>query len=180
MDAIGSELARLARSWGTELMAGAATAGIPFATAAALHAKLPMVYVTREAKSYGNRSAIQGDYRSGVKTLLIDDASGNGSTKQPYCEQLLAAGLKLRQVVVLVGFGQQIIPWYHEHGIEFIELVQFYEFMDYLKAVGKLSAELHGYVRNMYQLEEFKMTWDEQKWASFLQVVERAGIPYQL
>ena len=178
MVAIGRELTRLVQEWSVDLVAGAATAGIPFATAVSLQAQLPMIYVAKEVKTYGNKSAIQGLFKRGQNVVLIDDASGNGSTKQAYCEQLLAEGLVLKHVVVLIGFGQTIIPWYREHGVEFHELVQFYELMDYLKETGRLSSQLHGFVRNMYQLEDFKRTWNEAYWQKFLAQVKKEGIDY--
>lgn len=177
---ISREVARLIKNWNIDVIAGAATAGIPFATVVAQDAQLPFIYVSKEAKTYGNKSAIQGIINKGERVILIDDASGNGSTKRPFCEQLLNEGACLQHVLVLVGFGQQIIPWYAENSIEFHELVHFHELMDYLKDTGRLSVRLHSFVKDMYKVDEFKKIWDGAKWQEFLEVVKEEGIDYHL
>jgi len=77
-------------------------AAIPIATAIGLQGDLPMIYPRREAKEYGTRAQIEGEYRLGETAVLIDDLATTGGSKFEAIEKLTAAGLRIRDVVVLI------------------------------------------------------------------------------
>ncbi len=83
-------------------IAGLPYAAIPIATAISLAGNYSMIYPRKEAKTYGTRAEIEGEYHSGETIAVIDDLATTGSSKFEAIEKLTAAGLIVRDVVVLV------------------------------------------------------------------------------
>lgn len=63
-----------------DLIAGVATAGIPYATLIADRLNLPLIYVRSSAKTYGKKNQIEGSYCSQQKVLLIEDLINQGQS----------------------------------------------------------------------------------------------------
>ena len=77
-------------------------AALPIATAISLWGKWPMIYPRKEVKSYGTGVEIEGIYQSGERVVVIDDLATTGGSKFEAIDKLTAAGLQVRDVVVLV------------------------------------------------------------------------------
>jgi uridine monophosphate synthetase len=77
-------------------------AAIPIATAISLQGNHPMIYPRKETKTYGTRADIEGEYRAGETAVLIDDLATTGGSKFEAIEKLNGAGLKVKDVVVLI------------------------------------------------------------------------------
>nr|BAL57498.1 orotidine-5-phosphate decarboxylase/orotate phosphoribosyltransferase [uncultured Chloroflexota bacterium] len=77
-------------------------AAIPIATAISLAGNYPFIYPRKEAKSYGTRAEIEGEYHPGEQVVIIDDLATTGSSKFEAIEKLQSAGLVIRDVVVLI------------------------------------------------------------------------------
>lgn len=87
-------------------LAGIPYAALPIATAIALEINRPLIYPRREAKDYGTQALIEGDYQSGETIVVIDDLATTGGSKIEAIQKLEAAGLKVRDIVVLIDRGQ--------------------------------------------------------------------------
>ena len=83
-------------------MAGLPYAAIPIATAISLAGQYPMIYPRKEAKSYGTKAEIEGDYHAGETVVVIDDLATTGGSKFEAIEKLTGAGLVVKDIVVLV------------------------------------------------------------------------------
>ena len=83
-------------------IAGLPYAAIPITTAISLAGGYPMIYPRKEAKEYGTRAVIEGEYRAGETVVLIDDLATTGGSKFEAMEKLKAAGLRVKDVVVLI------------------------------------------------------------------------------
>ena len=83
-------------------IAGLPYAAIPIATAISLQGNYPMIYPRKEAKTYGTKADIEGEYQAGEKIVVIDDLATTGGTKFEAIEKLTSAGLIVRDVVVLI------------------------------------------------------------------------------
>lgn len=77
-------------------------AALPIGTAVALRGGWPLVYPRREAKDYGTKVAIEGEYAAGERVVVLDDLATTAGTKLEALEKLGAAGLGAEDVVVLV------------------------------------------------------------------------------
>jgi uridine monophosphate synthetase len=83
-------------------IAGLPYAAIPIATAISLAGSYPMIYPRKEAKSYGTKAEIEGEYHAGETVVVIDDLATTGGSKFEAIEKLTGAGLVVKDVVVLI------------------------------------------------------------------------------
>jgi len=77
-------------------------AGLPIGTAVALATGRPMVYPRKEVKGYGTGRAVEGRFEAGETAVVLDDLISSGESKREAIAPLEAAGLVVRDVVVLV------------------------------------------------------------------------------
>ena len=106
-------LRRVARAYAAKLsglhfdrLAGLPYAALPIATAIALEMNRPMIYPRREAKEYGTKASIEGEFNPGETAVMIDDLVTTGGAKFEAIEKLEGAGLTVRDIVVLIDRGQ--------------------------------------------------------------------------
>lgn len=102
----GEALASVLQGLQFDRIAGLPYAGLPLAVSAALAGDYPMLYARKEAKEYGTRKLIEGDYEPGMTVALLDDVITDGGAKLELVEPFLAEGLKVRDFVVLVDRRQ--------------------------------------------------------------------------
>jgi uridine monophosphate synthetase len=77
-------------------------AALPIGTAISLRGGLSLVYPRKEVKAYGTQAEIEGEFRPGETAVIIDDLTTTGGSKFEALERLTAAGLLVRDVVVLI------------------------------------------------------------------------------
>jgi len=106
-------LARVARAYAGLLqqlqfdrLAGIPYAALPIATAIALEMNRPLIYPRREAKDYGTQAVIEGDFVAGETIVVLDDLATTGGSKIEAIQKIEAAGLKVRDIVVLIDREQ--------------------------------------------------------------------------
>jgi uridine monophosphate synthetase len=87
-------------------IAGLPYAGLPIATAISLEANWPMIYPRKEAKAYGTKAEIEGLYEAGETVVMIDDLITDGGAKIEAADKLKAAGLIVKDIVVLIDREQ--------------------------------------------------------------------------
>ncbi len=90
---------------------GIRLAAIPYAamaigTAVSLETGLPMVYPRKEVKAHGTARQIEGAFQPGERAIVLDDLITTGGSKLAAIEPLEAAGLEVRDVVVLIDREQ--------------------------------------------------------------------------
>ncbi|MEW6233285.1 MAG: orotidine-5'-phosphate decarboxylase [Chloroflexota bacterium] len=81
-------------------------AALPIGTAVALETGRPLIYPRREAKEYGTRKAIEGEFRPGETAVVLDDVITTGASKVEAMSPLKEAGLQVQDVVVLIDREQ--------------------------------------------------------------------------
>ena len=106
-DFIKSELCNVIfeRFPSTELLAGVATAGIPWGAMAADQLKLPFIYVRPKPKEHGLGNQIEGAYEPGQKVLVIEDLVSTGKSSLQAVDALLAQGLQVIGMVSIFNYG---------------------------------------------------------------------------
>ncbi len=73
-----------------EIIAGTATAGIPWASFIAYEMNLPLIYVRSHNKEHGRTNAIEGKFQTNQSVVLIEDLISTGKSS-------IAAGLKIKE-----------------------------------------------------------------------------------
>ncbi len=103
-------------------IAGLPYAGLPLAVAASLAADIPLLYARKEAKEYGTKRLIEGDWQPGMTVALLDDVITDGGAKLELVAPFLAEGMKVRDFVVLIDReqgGRKLLEdaGYHLHAV---------------------------------------------------------------
>lgn len=120
-------------------------AAIPYAalsigTAVALAGDWPLIYPRREVKEYGTGAAVEGVFRAGDTALVLDDLITTGETKFETIDKLQAAGLQVRDVVVLIDREQGATAALARRGLRLHAVVTISELMDTWRDQGTISA----------------------------------------
>ena len=122
-------------------MAGLPYAAIPIATAISLQSGYPMIYPRKEAKTYGTKAEIEGEYQAGETAVVVDDVTTTGSSKFEGIEKLTGAGLKVRDVVVLIDRQSGAKEALAEAGFHLHAVLTISELLEYWEKTGKVEQE---------------------------------------
>ena len=88
-----------------DLIAGVATAGIPWGTMVADQLKLPFIYVRPKPKEHGLGNQIEGFYEAGKNVVLIEDLISTGKSSLQVAKVLEVAGLYVKGLVSIFNYG---------------------------------------------------------------------------
>jgi orotate phosphoribosyltransferase len=103
---VARTMAEIARGLAFDCIAAIPYAGLPIGVALALELDRPLIYPRREVKEHGTRRAIEGTFEPGETALLVDDLITRGDSKLEAIAPLEAAGLIVRDVLVLIDREQ--------------------------------------------------------------------------
>lgn len=87
-----------------DVIAGTATAGIPWAAWIAQELKLPLVYVRSSSKDHGRQNAIEGAVKAGQKTVLIEDLISTGKSSIAAAKKLQEAGVEVMSIMSIFTY----------------------------------------------------------------------------
>mgnify|MGYP001162074062 FL=1 len=88
----------------TEVIAGAATGGIPHAAWVSQKLNLPMVYVRSKPKDHGRQNRIEGVLKPGQKTVVIEDLVSTGGSSLKVAEAVREAGGVVLAVLAIFSY----------------------------------------------------------------------------
>jgi len=120
-------------------IAGLPYAAIPIATAISLAGNYPMIYPRKEVKTYGTKAEIEGEYHPGETVVVIDDLATTGGSKFEAIEKLTAAGLAVRDVVVLVDRQSGAKESLADAGYVMHAVLTIREMLDHWEKMGKVE-----------------------------------------
>jgi len=78
-----------------QILAGVATAGIPWGAMASDQLKLPFIYVRPKPKDHGLGNQIEGRYEAGQKVIVVEDLVSTGKSSLQAVDALLEAGMEV-------------------------------------------------------------------------------------
>ena len=87
------------------MLAGVATAGIPWGAMAADQLKLPFIYVRPKPKEHGLENQIEGFYEPGKRVVVIEDLISTGKSSLQVVDVLKDAGLIIEGMVSIFNYG---------------------------------------------------------------------------
>ena len=122
-------------------IAGLPYAAIPIATAISLAGNYPMIYPRKEAKSYGTKAEIEGEYHAGETAVIIDDLATTGGSKFEAIEKLTGAGLVVKDVVVLVDRQSGAKESLAQAGYSMHAVLTITQMLDYWEETGKVEKD---------------------------------------
>jgi uridine monophosphate synthetase len=141
LEQIGQAYLPLLKGLKFERLAGLPYAAIPIATAISLAGNYPMIYPRKEAKAYGTKAEIEGEYHSGETTVIIDDLATTGGSKFEAIEKLTGAGLRVKDVVVLVDRQSGAKESLEQAGYAMHAVLTISALLEYWENNGKVEKE---------------------------------------
>ena len=87
-----------------DVIAGTATAGIPWASWIAHELKLPLIYVRSSNKDHGRQNAIEGKLHTGSKAVLIEDLISTGKSSIIAAKKLEEVSVKVDLIISIFSY----------------------------------------------------------------------------
>ncbi len=141
LEQIGQAYLPLLKELKFERLAGLPYAAIPISTAISLAGNYPMIYPRKEAKSYGTKAEIEGEYHAGETAVIIDDLATTGGSKFEAIEKLTGAGLVVKDVVVLVDRQSGAKESLEQAGYAMHAVLTISALLEYWESNGKVEKE---------------------------------------
>ena len=116
-------------------------AALPIGVAISLQNGLPLLYPRKEAKSYGTQAVIEGQFEEGEQVVIIDDLATTGGSKFEAIEKLTSAGLKVRDIVVLIDRQSGAREALAEAGYHLHAVLTLHEMLDYWEQQRRVPGE---------------------------------------
>lgn len=119
--------------------------GIPFgglhlALAYSLASKIPLVYIHPAKERNGARAFVEGKHERGETVLLVDDLITSGGTVIETAAFLRTeAGLRVKDVVVLLDRQEGAEERLRKHGYNLISILGLEAMLNYLMASGRID-----------------------------------------
>lgn len=139
---IAQEMAEIAKKLTYNRLCGIPYAALPIATALSLELNQPLIYPRKETKEYGTKRKIEGVFKEGHTVLVIDDLINDGGSKFETIQPLEEAGLKVKDVLVLVDRERGGLEALKEKGYALHSVVKITELLKILKKHEKISDQL--------------------------------------
>jgi uridine monophosphate synthetase len=137
---VGSLLAERAQAFQFDVLAAIPYAALPIGVVVSLAMDLPLIYPRKEVKDYGTERSVEGSFKRGQTALLIDDLITKGHSKIEAIAPLEAAGLKVKDVLVLVDREQGGVEELDAHGYTVHAVLTLSQILDVLAGSGHLAA----------------------------------------
>lgn len=90
-----------------EVVAGLATAGIPYAAWMATKLKSPMIYIRSKPKGHGKGKQVEGPFNSGARALLVEDLVNQASSVEEATLGARSEGLQITDALCLVNYQME-------------------------------------------------------------------------
>lgn len=141
LEQIGAAYLPLLNTLHFSRIAGLPYAAIPISTAISLAGNYPMIYPRKEAKTYGTKAEIEGEYHAGETVVVIDDLATTGGSKFEAIEKLTGVGLVVKDIVVLVDRQSGAKESLEQAGYHLHAVLTITELLDHWEANGKVAKE---------------------------------------
>jgi uridine monophosphate synthetase len=147
MALVARALARLLEDLPYDRIAAIPYGGLPIGQAVAMACGRPLIYPRKEVKDHGTRNLIEGTYAAGESVVVLDDLITTGGSKLDAMAPLTDAGLKVKDVVVLVDREQGGRQELAAHGLALHAVLTISELLDSLVRAGRISETVRSDVR---------------------------------
>ena len=131
-------------------------AGLPIGVALALEMGRPLIYPRHEVKAHGTRRAIEGSFEPGETTLLVDDLITRGDSKLEAAVPLEAAGLEVRDILVLIDREQGGMEDLAQHGYRLHSVLRLTHLLKVLLASDCITPDQHAKVMSYLDAQSGK------------------------
>lgn len=142
-----------------DMLAGVATAGIPWGAMAADQLKLPYIYVRPKPKEHGLGNQIEGAYESSNKILVIEDLISTGKSSLQVVDVLRSTGLQVIGMVSIFNYGFNIADEaFKKANVPFKSLTNYASMIDLAVEKGIVDPSTQDL---LMQWRESPSTWNQ-------------------
>jgi orotate phosphoribosyltransferase len=142
-----------------DMLAGVATAGIPWGAMAADQLKLPYIYVRPKPKEHGLGNQIEGVYERSNKILVIEDLISTGKSSLQVVDVLRNEGLEVVGMVSIFNYGFNIADEaFKAAGVPFHSLTNYASLIKLALEKGEIDANTQ---ETLMQWRESPSTWNQ-------------------
>lgn len=135
-----------------DVLAGVATAGIPWGAMVADQLKLPYIYVRPKPKEHGLGNQIEGFYEKGQKVLVIEDLISTGKSSLQVVDLLRNEGLEVAGMVSIFTYGFKVaIDAFSNAGVEQHSLTNYGTLIELAIEKGIVSLDQQNTLLNWRQ-----------------------------
>ena len=114
-----------------ELVAGVATAGIPWGALLADKLAVPFIYVRPKPKEHGLGNQIEGFYETGKRVVVIEDLISTGKSSLQVVDVLKNVGLNILGMVSIFNYGFDIaMNAFNASNVEYHALTDYESLVD--------------------------------------------------
>ncbi|MBY0482337.1 MAG: orotate phosphoribosyltransferase [Chitinophagaceae bacterium] len=125
-----------------DMLAGVATAGIPWGAMAADQLKLPYIYVRPKPKEHGLGNQIEGSFEPGKSVLVIEDLISTGKSSLEVVTVLKNAGLNVVGMVSIFTYGFPVAAQaFAAANVPYLSLTNYSSLIELGVEKGTISAE---------------------------------------
>lgn len=124
-----------------DVLAATPLAGLPIGTAICLDMNVPLIYPRKTAKSYGTGKSIEGIWQVGQTAVVVDDLVTSGDSILQAITPLKAAGLHVRDAVVLIDRQQGGADMLREQGYTLHTATTLGQLLTILERNGRITAK---------------------------------------
>ncbi|GAB1602707.1 uridine 5'-monophosphate synthase-like isoform X1 [Argonauta hians] len=121
---------------------------LPIATCIAVNTNIPMLIKRKEAKDYGTKKMVEGNFEENEKCLIIEDVVTSGSSVIETTQCLRSLGICVSDAIVLLNREQGCEHNLNQHNITIHSLFSMKQFLEVLALNNKISQETVLNVKN--------------------------------
>ncbi len=142
-----------------DMLAGVATAGIPWGAMAADQLKLPYIYVRPKPKEHGLGNQIEGAYQASNKILVIEDLISTGKSSLQVVEVLRKEGLEVVGMVSIFNYGFSIADEaFKNANVPYLSLTNYTSMIELAVEKGELDPSTQ---ETLMKWREHPSTWNQ-------------------
>lgn len=121
-----------------DVIAGTATAGIPWAAFLAYELDMPMIYIRSKPKEHGTKSQIEGVMKKNARVLIVEDLVSTGKSSLAAVEAVRAEGGRVTQVVSIFQYGfPMAAKAFEEAGVKLDSITSFPVLLEELEGISE-------------------------------------------
>lgn len=126
----------------TQIIAGTATAGIPWAAWIADEMNLPMIYIRGKSKGHGLKNALEGKIEPGQHVIVIEDLISTGKSSIAAAKEVTEADMTLEGVISIFNYDFNFAHQaFVDANMEYYSLCNLGTMLEYAKEENLLTKE---------------------------------------
>jgi len=139
---------------------GVPYAALPIATAVSLQTNIPQIIKRKEAKGYGTKKLIEGEFNTNDEILLLEDVITSGISLIQTITELESEGLRIGKIITIVDREEGGMDKIKSMGYDIESLLTITELMDFLKKDNKITfPTIHNHPKGQRLLD---ISWEKK------------------